>query len=194
MNPWLGKTAFLVGLVVFVAIRVPHDRRRKTAGFSAAPTGATERALLSGVFLGVFLLPIVAVASPVLSFADRALAAWELGTGAGCLLTGLWLFHRAHADLSLNWSPLVKLRSDHRLVTTGVYRFVRHPMYSSFLLYGIAQSLLLPNWVAGPSCLVATAILIAGRLRREESMMQERFGQAYSEYRRRTKRIVPGVW
>jgi protein-S-isoprenylcysteine O-methyltransferase Ste14 len=79
-------------------------------------------------------------------------------------------------------------------VTHGIYRRIRHPMYSAIFLQAIAQALLLPNWVAGPSCLAAFTLMFALRLGPEERMMEDRFGEAYREYRTATKRLVPRVW
>ena len=110
------------------------------------------------------------------------------------LVIGLWLFYRSHADLGTNWSITLEVREEHRLITEGVYRGVRHPMYSALLLYSVGQALVIPNWVAGPSNLLAFAVLLALRIRAEERMMNERFGDEYAAYSARTKRLIPGVW
>jgi protein-S-isoprenylcysteine O-methyltransferase Ste14 len=73
------------------------------------------------------------------------------------LVVGLWIFHRSHADLGTNWSITLAVREQHRLVTEGVYRRVRHPMYLALFLYSLGQALALPNWIAGPSYGVASA-------------------------------------
>jgi protein-S-isoprenylcysteine O-methyltransferase Ste14 len=86
------------------------------------------------------------------------------------------------------------VRERHRLITQGIYRRVRHPMYAALFLYSIGQALVLPNWVAGPSYLVSFGILFALRIRAEERMMLETFGEGYASYMARTKRLVPGVW
>jgi protein-S-isoprenylcysteine O-methyltransferase Ste14 len=67
-------------------------------------------------------------------------------------------------------------------------------MYTSLLLYSIAQALVIPNWVAGPSNLVAVLILFAFRVGAEERMMLDQFGDEYAAYMARTKRLIPGVW
>jgi protein-S-isoprenylcysteine O-methyltransferase Ste14 len=67
-------------------------------------------------------------------------------------------------------------------------------MYAALLLYDVAYALVIPNWVAGPSNLVAFAVLFALRVRAEERMMLEQFGDEYTAYMARTKRLVPGVW
>jgi protein-S-isoprenylcysteine O-methyltransferase Ste14 len=76
-------------------------------------------------------------------------------------------------------------------VTGGVYRYVRHPMYTSFFLLALAQLLLIPNWLAGGAGLIAVLVLYLFRVRREESMMAEQFGDAYRAYCEKTARIIP---
>ncbi|HEV8336512.1 MAG TPA: isoprenylcysteine carboxylmethyltransferase family protein, partial [Candidatus Polarisedimenticolia bacterium] len=101
---------------------------------------------------------------------------------------------RSHADLGTNWSITLEVREKHRLVTQGLYRRVRHPMYLALLLYSVGQGLVLPNYVVGPSYAVAMALLVALRIGPKERMMLEEFGKDYEEYMARTKRVVPGVW
>lgn len=194
MAPWVGKVAFFVGLLIFVAIRVPHDRRSKGMAISESRKGVLECLLLFLMTLGVIVLPGTYLLTPFLSFADHRFHWWMLVGGIVFLLATFWLFRRAHVDLGTNWSVTLELREDHALVTGGVYRSIRHPMYSAIFLYGIAQLLLLANWMAGPACLIAFVLMFAGRLGAEERMMHDRFGAAYEEYAARTKRLIPGVW
>jgi protein-S-isoprenylcysteine O-methyltransferase Ste14 len=67
-------------------------------------------------------------------------------------------------------------------------------MYLGLLVYAAGQALLLPNWVAGPSYLVAISLLFCLRVGPEERMMLAEFGDDYQAYTARTKRLVPGVW
>jgi protein-S-isoprenylcysteine O-methyltransferase Ste14 len=85
------------------------------------------------------------------------------------------------------------VREQHALIKSGVYRLVRHPMYSSFFLLGAAQMLLLPNWLAGTSGLIGAGMLFAFRVLREERMMLESFGDEYRSYMANTKRIIPWI-
>ena len=78
------------------------------------------------------------------------------------------------------WSVTLELRENHRLITQGVYRHVRHPMYAALFLYSIGQALVVPNWVVGPSYLVAFGILFALRFGADETMMLETFGEEYA--------------
>ncbi len=107
------------------------------------------------------------------------------------LAMAVWLFWRSHADLGRNWSPSLELREGHELVTEGVYRSVRHPMYASMWLWGVAQALLLQNWIAGWASLVMFMPLYLLRVPREERMMLDEFGEEYRAYMDRTGRVIP---
>jgi protein-S-isoprenylcysteine O-methyltransferase Ste14 len=109
------------------------------------------------------------------------------------LFAALWLFYVSHRGLGKNWSISLVIRKEHQLVTTGVYRLVRHPMYSSFFLLAVAQALLLPNWFAGAAGLAGVGLMYVARVRQEEQMMLERFGADYRGYMARTKRLVPWI-
>jgi protein-S-isoprenylcysteine O-methyltransferase Ste14 len=155
--------------------------------------GPREIVLLTIAWIA-FFLPLIWIATPAFAFADYPLHPIPLLTGALCLGLGLWLFHWSHADLGTNWSITLEVREKHQLVTHGVYRWVRHPMYLALFIYSAGQALALPNWLAGPSYGVAMALLFAFRVGPEERLMLEEFGQDYEVYRATTKRLVPGVW
>lgn len=193
MNPWIAKAVILAASLVMVAIRAPHGQRSRGVKVVQDRKGRREVLLLTLAMLG-FFVPLIWVASPAFSFAEYPLRLGPLLAGVACLVVGLWLFNRAHADLGTNWSVTLQVREQHRLVTGGIYRYVRHPMYSALFLYSLGQALVLPNWIAGPSYLVPFGILFAFRVRVEERMMLEEFGDEYAAYMAKTKRLVPGVW
>jgi protein-S-isoprenylcysteine O-methyltransferase Ste14 len=86
------------------------------------------------------------------------------------------------------------VREQHKLVTDGLYHYVRHPMYTAFFMWAVAQALLLPNWIAGPAGLVGFGILFLFRVGREEAMMLESFGEQYRAYMVRTARLIPHIY
>ena len=193
VNPWFAKAIILASSILMVIIRAPHGQRSRGVRVVRSKRGTLEIALLSLAWLS-FFIPLIWVAAPILAFADYPLRPAPLFAGVVSLTVGLWLFARSHADLGTNWSITLEVREKHQLVTQGVYRHIRHPMYSALLIYSIGQALVLPNWIAGPSYGVAMVLLVALRLAREERMMLEEFGSDYDGYMRRTKRLVPGVW
>jgi protein-S-isoprenylcysteine O-methyltransferase Ste14 len=193
MNPWIAKAVILAASIVLVVIRAPHGQRSSRVKVARSYRGALEVILLVLAWIG-FFVPLIWVVSPVFAFAEYPLRPVPLIAGVACFAIGLWLFHRSHVDLGTNWSVTLEVRENHRLVTEGVYRSVRHPMYTALSLYSIGQVLALPNWVAGPSYLVTFGILFALRISAEEKMMLETFGDEYAAYMTRTKRLVPGLW
>ena len=193
MNIHMPQLIFLVGLGSYIAIREVYQRRIGESEATVQRSSASDRLLVALVFLGQTLVPALYLFTPWLNGASYELPRALAWLGAAILAAGLWVFWRSHADLGKNWSVSLKLRSDHRLVTHGVYRMVRHPMYSSFLLFGVGQALLLPNGLAGASALIAVALMCIFRVPREEAMMCEHFGQEYREYMQRTGRVAPRV-
>ncbi len=193
MSPWIGNIIFLVFLIASIAIRVPHDKVRQETKVTESRKTLTEKILLLLMVIGMAMLPVLSF-TPVLSFADFIPGPAAIAAGSAAALASLWLFYRSHKDLGRNWSPTLEIREGHALVSDGVYRYVRHPMYTSIFLMALAQLLLLANWVAAPALLVAFTFMFSSRLGTEEKMMLDRFGADYEAYRLRTKRLLPGIW
>lgn len=193
MNPWFAKATILVGTILMVTIPASLHHRDGEIRVVKSRRGPLEIGLLTLAWLG-FFPSLTWVATSVLAFADYPLRPVPFIAGLACLTLGLWLFYKSHADLGTNWSITLEMREKHQLVTQGSYGHVRHPMYLALLLYASGQALVLPNWVAGPSYLVAFALLFGFRVGPEERMMLEEFGKDYEAYMARTKRLVPGVW
>lgn len=104
----------------------------------------------------------------------------------GALL--VWTFH----SLGSNLTDTVVTRSNHTLVTTGPYRYVRHPFYLAVLIAIVGVALTMANWFFLLAGTVPLAFLFA-RTRIEEEKLVERFGEDYREYMRRVGRFVPKV-
>jgi protein-S-isoprenylcysteine O-methyltransferase Ste14 len=180
------------GLVTVAScIRVIYTRQYRKTSIAEDHRTAAD-ALLTGLpALGMFVLPILYVLTPWLDFADYHLPPWAGWIGVAMFAPAIWLLRRSHSDLARNWSPRLELLEGHSLVTHGVFRHIRHPMYAAHWLWGIAQVLLLQNWIAGFSMLVTFLPGYWYRTRVEEEMMIEHFGDAYCDYMASTGRIIP---
>lgn len=188
---------FLVGVFGWGAIRIPHEVKNKRKNrVDVSEADARERILLMISLAGLGVLPIAYCllrSSGFLAFADYGFFGPQGWLGALAFAAALALFLATHRQLGRNWSQTLELRQGHTLVTHGVYRLVRHPMYSAFFLWGVAQMLLLQNWIVGPAGLIGFGTLYAFRVGREEAMMRAAFGADYAAYEARTKRIIPFV-
>lgn len=189
LEPW--NTVFLVGFVVLFWIRHVFVQRTKSEKKVVSLFDRQEKILLAAMFPPTLLLPLLYLFTPVIAFADYRLPAFVPWLGAATMAISLWLFWRSHADLGQNWSVSVEVRENHELVTSGVYRAVRHPMYASIWLWGFAQAMLLGNWLAGWSVLPVFAAMYVLRTPREEELMRETFGDEYRNYMRKTGRLFP---
>jgi protein-S-isoprenylcysteine O-methyltransferase Ste14 len=185
------NAVFLAGLVVQFAIRHHFIQRTKLEKKTTRQFDRLEQTLLAAMFAAVLLLPLLYLLTPLVSFADYDLPWPVRWAGAAVMVASLWLFWRSHIDLGQNWSVSLELRENHQLVSHGVYRWVRHPMYASIWLWGFAQGMMLANWLAGWAVVPAFAAMYFIRTPREERLMCEEFGDGYREYARRTGRLFP---
>ena len=195
----LLRAFFVTVITVAELIRAPHRRRnrqdRRQQRIARSKVDVQEVVLMLLATVGMWVLPPLHLFSRRLDFADWALPRQiRLMLGAvGSVLSGcaLWLLWRAHADLGTNWSPSLEIRQEQQLVTGGVYRWMRHPIYAALWLLGLAQVLMLQNWISGPAGLLTFWPVYRERIQREERMMAEQFGDAYRRYSARTGRILP---
>ncbi len=109
-------------------------------------------------------------------------------------MCGLFIFYLAHRDLGLNYSALLELRDEHELITHGIYRHIRHPMYAAIWLMVLGQAFLLANVIAGFGGILGFGFLYVTRIDFEEQMLIDRFGTAYRDYMERTGRLIPKDW
>lgn len=186
-----SNIGFAIGFVVYVAVRGRFAARTKSNEAMDRRVGLQEKILLPFVICTSLLFPLIYLLTPLFSFADYELPVWAHSCGVVLMVVGLWLFWRSHADLGLNWSPTLETRKGHEIVKHGVYRRIRHPMYSGIFLFSIAQGLLLNNWLAGWAVVFAFAVMYFLRTPKEEEMMIDQFGSAYTEYMAETGRLFP---
>jgi protein-S-isoprenylcysteine O-methyltransferase Ste14 len=186
------RATLVIASFGLVALPAFAHRGRTAAAVAKSGKGVVEKLALMLSALG-FVLPLIWAFTPFLAIADHAGSWIGYPGGLVCYAAGLALLYRCHHSLGESWSISLEVREGHRLVTQGIYSRVRHPMYLALLLYGLGQALVVPNWIAGPSYLVAACVLIAVRLGPEERMMRDEFTD-YEAYRGRTARLIPGVW
>lgn len=185
------KIAYWLGLFVEMGVRAPLRKTWKSSVKVDSRVSVTEKILLGLLSVFMFFLPLVYTLTPWLDFANYTLPGWMGWAGVVILAGALFVFIRAHRDLKANWSPSLEIFQEHSLVTGGIYGLIRHPMYASQWLWVIAQILLLQNWLAGPLDLVFFIPFYILRVRAEEKMMLDTFGEDYRAYMRQTGGVLP---
>lgn len=189
-----GKIAWVVLAIGWYVLRYPFERRARRAGIAVDQKKLPERIRLTVSLVGLGVLPWLYVISGEPHFASYHPGWPAFVLGLVALAAALALFRLAHKALGRMWSVSLQLKQDHRLVTGGVYRLIRHPMYSAFWLMATAQALLLPNWIAGPAGLIGFGFLFFSRVGPEERLMEAAFGDEYRTYAARTKRVIPFIY
>jgi protein-S-isoprenylcysteine O-methyltransferase Ste14 len=194
MTPALAKFAFIMLAIGWYVIRYEYARRSRREKILRSARDARETTLLLVSLTGLGILPLIYIVTDMPHFASYAFQPAQAWLGLLVAIGALALFYLTHRALGRNWSVSLDVREDHQLITDGIYRKIRHPMYSAFWLWAVAQALLLPNWIAGTAGLVGFGILFFGRVAREERMMLETFGDRYREYMARTGRVIPLIF
>ena len=107
-------------------------------------------------------------------------------------VTGLIVAMIARRTLAGNWSRAVAFKEDHELITTGLYHYVRHPIYTGVLLMILATALSVGTLSAG----IGFVVIVLGlwfKLRAEEDLLTKHFPKEYLAYKDRTKALIPYV-
>jgi protein-S-isoprenylcysteine O-methyltransferase Ste14 len=102
-----------------------------------------------------------------------------------------WLAVAAIPELGQQWSLQARVLDDHKLVTTGVYGVVRHPIYTAMLGMLISTGIVVSNWLF---LAVATIVFLAGtkvRIHLEEKLLAEAFGRKFANWRSRVPGLIP---
>ena len=196
MSP--AENALRITLIVLfcslTALRLYYKLRYRVLHLGFTPFAEGTALGLCRLGLGVPLLLGLAVAMyDPLRFAwmrlplPMALRFFGVVTAVASLVLLFWV----QQHLGANFSTTISLRPHHTLVTTGPYRFVRHPMYIAYLGFFISGGLISANWVVGVFGVSVFAVLMTLRLRREETVLVDHFGDVYVEYMRLTPRFVP---
>ena len=187
------EVIYLAGFVVGSVIRKVYTAKSRgiktTKNYSSVP----DIILVSAAGVGM-VVPLLYLFTPWLDFANYKLPVWCGCIGTVVFAGAIFMLWRTHADLGLNWTARLRITCQHSLVTSGVYRRIRHPMYTAHLLWAIAQGLLLSNWLAGWAFLILSVPLYLVRIPKEEQMMLEHFGEEYRAYKSRTGRLIPRMY
>jgi protein-S-isoprenylcysteine O-methyltransferase Ste14 len=174
----------------FVAHRAYYHRRFDPGPAESNAGGARTVASVLAL-TGLIASAAYLVEPGLVSWAALPLPAWLRWLGGAAALGGVALLTWAHRSLGASWSDAPRLAADHHLVTSGPYRYVRHPIYTAFLLILGAPLLLSANWLIGGAWLGMTAIEVAARVSIEEALLLSRFGDRYRLYKATTGALLP---
>jgi protein-S-isoprenylcysteine O-methyltransferase Ste14 len=110
--------------------------------------------------------------------------------GSAILMACVVLFVAAHCDMGENWSPEPEQKARHHLVTSGTFRWARHPIYAVFLWAAIGTLLATQNWVIA-WCVFGSVMVVLRRIETEERILVGLFGDRYLAYRKQVPALGP---
>ncbi len=150
---------------------------------------AVPRFLLLGASLAGLL--VYSINPHLMKWSALPLPFWLRWFGFFIGLVALIIFSWVLRSLGQNFSTTLTIKKDQTLVIQGPYQWVRHPMYTSFVLLWVGYFLLSTNWFIGLTGIVGFVWAIVVRTPKEEQMMIERFGNEYITYMKHTGRYLP---
>jgi len=158
--------------------------RKREEGFASKIAGVLGLA-------GFIAVLMDAIHPDWLLWASLALPLWLRWVGVGIALLGFALLQWAQNTLGQNWSDTPRMIREQALITSGPYQFIRHPIYTAFLLILGSTLLISANWLIGAAWIGMTVLEVVSRIGFEESLMLEYFGDQYREYMKKTGRLLP---
>ncbi len=141
--------------------------------------------------VGILLAIAARRGLPDLAIGDPVVAAW---CGLVLLVAARALRQWSFWTLGRYFTFTVQTSADQTVITTGPYRFVRHPAYSALLLAAAAGGLYVGNWLSLVALVVAVTAGLVYRITVEERALSQDVGAAYRDYAATHKRLVPFVW
>ena len=186
----LGYAILAVLLQVFIVIRLPDVGSRRGKG-----RDTVFRQRLTILFLQIIPLALV-IGAPycdrrnIVVLADMSLIRHF---GLGLFISGFLFMHWAEAVLDKQFSVEVTIQKDHKLITSGPYRYLRHPRYLGIIVFTTGISLTFRSWIGlilvGVLCLV-----LIWRIHDEEALLKKQFGPDWAAYCRKSWRLIPLIY
>lgn len=194
----MNETIFriLAASVLFTGAGISIYFRRKADRNSGEKLSRNVDGTLMMLVIRIFglvlwLSPIVYLINPLwMAWSKIGLPEWARWFGFGLGLVDVGLIYWLFTSIGSGITPVSATRKEHKLVTHGIYRWVRHPLYGVGSLLYITFGLMSDNWFI---ILLAVLAFIAMAIRtpKEEANLIEKFGDEYREYMKRTGRFLP---
>ena len=190
------RALFILATIAMLAIRVYfqskvlRDQRKVEVKEEPVSLVAGSLAALTTIAFGLEYI----IRPGTFAFAYAwAYPFWLRWLGGAILVGGVALLGLAHHHLGQSFHSLVVAKEEQVLVQSGPYRWIRHPVYTAYLMSYLGGGLLASNWVLTFVPLTLYAVLVAIRLKHEEAVLEETFGAPYAAYKARTGRLLPRI-
>ncbi|MFX1416002.1 MAG: methyltransferase [Promethearchaeota archaeon] len=194
------RVLFAVSYAVFALLRGYYNQKSRRGAPMRSRQERIEAITRQGRVSGYFLLALFwffaivvvlyLVDSPWIAWSYFVIPIWVRWAGLGLGIVAVPLVWWAHRTLGESFSYALEVKEEQRLITSGPYARVRHPVYTSQVLFNFGLALVASNWIL-------LVIWAAGvpftyhRMFNEEKMMIQEFGDEYVTYMKQTGRLFP---
>ena len=191
MEEFYYKVGLAILIIAFFIIRSPSVRKASKTEKSDEKKAARERFMVFLNFVGMVGIPFVYILTTWLDMFAILIPEIVRLFGIIFCIVGLIFLTWIHRSLGKHWSMMLTLGEEHKLVTTGPYSRIRHPMYTFFYILVISTALISANLFVGIFGISAWTALYLVRINDEEAMLLEEFGEEYRGYMEQTGRLFP---
>ncbi|MGQ9805243.1 MAG: methyltransferase family protein [Chlorobiales bacterium] len=188
LSAWQTWVAFALYIVFFASAAWRGIKHGKLAKDKDDRQLKTVSGRVAAVVRSLGLL--VAHVFAVYEFSQQDSPVWLSLIGIGLMILGLVVNRMAISALGKFWDKLV-IKEDHRLIIEGIYAYIRHPIYTSYILLFMGYVVLFQAPISALLFAVVMSVWYGSRISLEEAMLIEKFGDAYRDYCTKTKRLIP---
>lgn len=189
----LAAVILLSGMSISIYFRAKADKETGER-ISRKVDGSVMMNLIKFGGLILWLSPFVYLINPAwMAWSKVGLPEWIRWLGVGLGVVGVFGIYWLFSSIGSGITPTSATRKEHKLVTNGVYAYIRHPLYTFGSLLIISFGMMADNWFIVMFGVLAF-ILMAIRTPKEEANLIEKFGDEYRDYMKRTGRFLPKVF
>ena len=185
MNLVSDITILICLLALFTAILINFVERNKKV--QTEKKSIVETGSMTGFFIFFYLLIRFKIGDIQL---PETAALILKPIGLLLVIAGTYINIRSRKALGANWANQVTLYTDQQVVCSGMYKYIRHPLYSSIIAMFYGACLVYPNYLAFAANTLIFVPLMFYRARQEENLLRKRL-PGYEEYRRKTGLFIP---
>ena len=189
-------TIFSISFLAMFVIRTYYSRKARHSRENVERRESRRNMAVRAIFgLGyIGALFIYFFAPHLFDWAAISLPSWLRWIGVFITFVSLALLWWVQWALDVQFDTTLHTQSEHKLITHGPYRRVRHPMYTALFLMGFGWFLLSANWAIGIPLMVGIVLVVLSRIQNEETMLIEIFGDEYRECMQNTSRFFPSIF
>ena len=153
-----------------------------------------DRNSLRLIWITIIVSISLGIISKFLVEFPMAKSAWLSYSGLLIIVIGMVIRFIAILTLRRFFTVDLSIQHNHELINKGLYKYIRHPSYTGSLISFLGFSISMNNWISAIIIFVPVLLVFLHRMKLEEQLLLEKFGDKYLEYTKNTARLIPGVY